>query len=124
MLNRNTFQKDLVIKAAKELANHPTPEEIYNYVRERCPNISKGTVYRNIGVLAGEGVLKKIEIPNAPDRVDYNTSDHYHIICNACGRVFDINFPFFDDMAVPENTQGFRILSHDIMFKGICPKCQ
>lgn len=125
MITRNTHQRELVLRAARELANHPTPEEMYLHVRAQCPTISKGTVYRNIGVLYDEGLLRKIEIPNAPYRVDYRLENHYHILCRECGRVFDVELEAPEDLCRRAAAQqGFLIESHDILFRGLCPGCR
>ena len=124
MATRNTFQRELVLRAAEELANHPTPEEIYNRVRRSCPTISKGTVYRNIGVLCDEGLLRRVEIPNSSDRVDCRTDSHYHLLCTECGRVFDVEYPpLVGAEASVAKRHGVFVASHDLLFKGVCAEC-
>ena len=125
MTTRNTFQRELVLRAARELRNHPTPDEVFLHTRAQCPSISKGTVYRNIGVLCDEGLLRKIEVPNGPCRVDFRLDKHYPIICKACGRMFDVALDVPDDLCCRAAAdQGFLIESHDILFRGLCPECR
>lgn len=124
MSTRNTYQRDLVLETVRALKSHPTPEEIYRSARERYPHISRGTVYRNLGQLAEDGAVLRIEVPNAPDRVDFNTEPHYHIICDGCGRVFDVALPYLDRISdMITDSKGFVIKSHDILFRGKCPGC-
>ena len=124
MKTRNTIQRTLVFESAVKLGNHPTADEIYIRTQENCPSISKGTVYRNINLLVQEGKLKRVEVPNAPDRIDYNTSDHCHMICDCCGRCFDIGTPglkaFADAVITSEN---FTVRCFEVLFRGTCYGC-
>lgn len=126
MNERNTRQKALILKAVKNSHSHPTAEEVYKTVAEELPNISLTTVYRNLNVLAKRGIIKRIYIPNQPDRFENNPTKHYHICCEVCGLFEDLNEPCYnyelDDMECKKN--GFLIESHDIIFRGLCPKCR
>jgi len=125
MATRNTIQRKLVWEAVKKLHNHPTVDEIYKVVAEEHHNISKGTVYRNLNLLAENGYILKVEVPEAADRFDFNTKPHYHIYCKGCGQVFDIDMPYLNDIIMQNvhDTHGFIIEGHDIVFKGLCPEC-
>ena len=125
MNNRNTIQKKLVLDAVRELGCHASAEEIYNHIAKSYPSISKGTVYRNLNLLAESGEIKKIEIPNAPDCFDHICHNHYHIKCIKCGKVFDVEMDFISDLADKvKDKNGFDFIDHDILFKGICPECK
>ena len=58
---RNTIQKDLVRNTVYEMRRHVTANEVYEFVKEFCPTIGKGTVYRNLDILVEEGNLRKVE---------------------------------------------------------------
>lgn len=121
---RNTIQRDMVLTAVKQLHHHPTAEEIYHAVASQYPNISKGTVYRNLNLLADTGEIQKVSLPDTADRFDFNTAAHYHFKCSRCGRVYDVDMPYQNDMLSKiRNTNGFLIQRHDIVFQGICPEC-
>ncbi|MEI3230350.1 MAG: transcriptional repressor [Gordonibacter pamelaeae] len=62
----------------RSLHNHPTSADVYEGVRERHPNISRATVYRNLGVLAHRGEVLRVEVPNGADRYDFFNKPHYH----------------------------------------------
>jgi len=88
------------------------------------PNISKGTVYRNLNLLAEIGEIQKISVPDAADRFDFNTASHYHLKCSSCDRVYDVDMVYQQDIVSKiRNTNGFLIQRHDIVFQGICPEC-
>lgn len=125
MERRNTVQKMLVLDAVRSLRGHVTADEVYAFVIKNHPSIGKGTVYRNLNILSEENEIKKIEIPNGPDRYDFTLTEHYHALCVDCGRLFDVDFSEQPDLLNHiNNTNGFKYLKYDILFKGICPDCQ
>ena len=125
MIARNTIQKQLVLEAICALKNHPTVDEVYKYIAEKYPGISKGTVYRNINTLVNAGMLARIVCPSGPDRFDDVTQKHYHINCKQCGCFVDVPLDYHShlDNLVSDLT-GYKIDSHDIVFNGLCPVCR
>ena len=79
-----------IIRQIIDSAGHPTAEEIYAEAKKRMPSIAKGTVYRNLSIMERDGEIGKIEIPCAPARYDKTSRRHEHVICEKCGRVFDL----------------------------------
>ena len=75
---RNTIQKDLVRNTVYEMRRHVTANEVYEFIKEAYPSIGKGTVYRNLDILVEEGALRKVEVPNGPNRFDFTLKNHYH----------------------------------------------
>ena len=63
---------------------------LYTSIREQFPNISLGTVYRNLNLLVELGEIRKLSCGDGTDHFDYDTSPHYHYVCRQCGRVMDI----------------------------------
>ena len=70
---RNTIQKDLVRNAVYEMKRHVTANEVYEFIKESYPTIGKGTVYRNLDILVEEGALRKVEVPDGPNRFDFTS---------------------------------------------------
>ena len=125
MIQRKTIQLSIVYEVVNKLQNHATADEIYEETKKSYPNIGRGTIYRNLQRLVNEGLIKKIETPEGADRYDHISTDHYHIKCEICGKVFDVNMPYIKNLEEKViDKQGFKLISHDIMFKGICPDCQ
>lgn len=125
MAKRNTIQRQLVIAAVRFLADHPTAEEVYKRIIMEYPDISKGTVYRNLNSLVESGLLGKVSVPSGADRFDHILSRHYHIKCTECGKFKNVeNFNYFNDLdeKVAKAT-GYRMEHHDIVFSGVCPEC-
>lgn len=124
MIKRNTIQCTLVLEAVNKLKCHATAEEVYSELVREHPSISRATVYRNLQRLCEDGEIRKREIPNGADCFDHLCSDHYHVRCTSCGRVFDVDMDYMTDLQQSiKNTHGFVLTGHDIIFKGICPSC-
>ena len=125
MKRRNTIQCALVLETVNKLQCHATADEIYNALAQEHPNISRGTVYRNLQRLCETGDIRKREIPGGADHFDHLCSNHYHVKCVKCSRVFDVDMEYIVDMEKSiKDTNGFAFTGHDIVFKGICPECQ
>ncbi|MCI8992533.1 MAG: transcriptional repressor [Eubacterium sp.] len=103
---------------------HPTAETVYTALKDEFPNISLGTVYRNLSLLADIGEIQKLHIDNGADRFDGNLSPHYHAICKTCGKVDDIpleNTDFINQLA-GIHYDG-TVQEHRIYFYGQCSEC-
>lgn len=104
--------------------DHPTADTVYANVREIYPNISLGTVYRNLSLLASLGEIQKITCEDGADRFDATTAPHYHVVCRGCGRVDDL--PMKWESAIDEQASGIyhgRIEGHTTCFYGMCEEC-
>lgn len=125
MQTRNTIQREIVFNAVNSLTTHPTPEEIYDYIRKKHPSVSRSTVYRNLNSLAENGDILKVRIPSGADRYDFNTKVHYHIVCEKCGRVDDIEMMQYDGIKENiGNTFGYDVKGYTVVFYGVCSDCK
>ena len=122
---RNTKQRQEVYEAVMQRSDHPGADEIYLDVRRKDEHISKGTVYRNLNLLAENGDILHSRLAGGGDRFDRTAFEHYHLICTQCGKVIDVpvDYRAEDDKTVAQAT-GFRIAGHRTIFEGICPDCQ
>jgi len=104
--------------------DHPTADTIYMNIREKYPNISLGTVYRNLALLSDIGEILKITTGEGPDRFDGNLHPHHHFICKKCSRVLDLDMENIDYIMEPagKNFNG-QINSYVTYFFGICEDC-
>ena len=122
---RLTIQRQILVEELRKVTTHPTADELYDLVRKRLPRIGMATVYRNLELLSECGIIKKLEIGGKQIRFDGNTSPHYHIRCNTCGRVDDMHIPRLEDLdAQAADCCNYTILGHHIEFSGICPDCK
>ena len=124
MNSRNTIQRQVVFNAVRELKNHPTSEEVYNYIRPSFPSISLGTVYRNLNMLSDLNEIRKISTNDNAVRFDYVVVNHCHFQCKKCSAILDVFLP--NDTVVEKDVlkeYDFRVDSCDVLLKGICVNC-
>jgi Fe2+ or Zn2+ uptake regulation protein len=125
MIRRATKQREAILKVLRNTRSHPTADQIYDAVRKEVPNISKGTVYRNLQVLREDGAISELNLNGTISRYEEKQSRHYHFRCERCGRVFDLDEPVDTEIEnrVAERT-GFKVSSHQTEFRGLCKDCQ
>lgn len=126
MQNRNSAQRALILDIMAGNKSHPTADEIYDEARKSDPHISRGTVYRNLNLLAENGSILRIPVPNGADHFDSTLEEHYHFYCHKCGKVTDV--PDMDLSVIKEtesalSQQGYTNIRHSLVFEGICPEC-
>jgi len=121
---RNTIQRKLIYDAVKELNIHATAEQVYDHVKKAYPSISKATVYRNLNQMAASGRLLNIGSFNGSSHFDHNCFEHYHFVCEACGRVCDVRGDFSDICGRIEDINDFDISGFNISFTGLCNDCK
>ena len=121
---KRSRQRESIMNFLAGRTDHPTAVVIYTNLRQEMPNLSLGTVYRNLSLLSDIGDILKISTGNGPDHFDGNPTPHNHFICNKCGAVIDLemdNIEHIDEVA-SKNFDG-NIQGHVIYFHGICPDC-
>ncbi len=121
---RMTRQKKVILEELNKVTSHPTAAEVYRMVRERIPNISLGTVYRNLEQLSAQGRIIKLEFAGKKMRFDGNPSSHQHVRCLRCRRVDDLGPVKGDRDRSPIEGSGYKILGYHLEYFGICPECQ
>ena len=121
---RNTVQRQIIFDAVKILNCHASAEQVYEYVIQKHPNISKATVYRNLNQMVESGELKNIGNFDKTTHYDYNFHNHYHFICEECKRIFDVEADYSDIIKKPVNTDGFDIADYQLTFNGLCWDCK
>lgn len=119
-------QRESIKSYLAETKEHPTADMVYMHVREEYPNISLGTVYRNLNLLTDIGEAIKITIPDGGDRFDGNVQPHNHFFCTSCRRVLDLDLDMKNIEAINEmaakNFDGI-IESSTTTFYGRCKDC-
>ena len=126
MQTRNTNQRKIILDIMKDNYTHPTADEIYEKARSVDAHISRGTVYRNLGVLTAAGEIQKISVPNGSDHYDCSLHEHYHFCCSICGKMFDIPDTVKIETKIISDTMskdGFTVNAHNLIFTGLCPDC-
>ena len=105
--------------------DHPTADVVYSNVRTEFPNISLGTVYRNLTLLADLGEIARLRVGDGVDHFDADTSPHYHFVRSDCGSVIDLEMDSIDSInqTAARNFDG-QIAGHITYFYGLCPHCK
>lgn len=118
-------QREAIVQYLSGRTDHPSAESIYQSIRESYPNISLGTVYRNLTLLEENGQLIRIPMDSGSDRFDPNVSPHYHFFCRKCGCLKDVPMTTLDSLnqLAQAHIDGV-IESHSLLFKGLCKKCK
>ncbi|MBR6676185.1 MAG: transcriptional repressor [Clostridia bacterium] len=119
-----TAQKMAVVNALRDAGRtHPTAETVYALAKRHLPTIALGTVYRNLSKMVESGEVVRILVPDGADRFDADISDHMHILCIGCGKIYDIeeNNVKVEISNVPEDVQLIRF---DVMAKCLCADCK
>ena len=119
---RKSKQRDLIMDIIKGRKDHPTADMIYSSAREENPNISLGTVYRNLKLLVDEKIIITLETEDERLHYDGDTSRHSHFICNKCGNIIDL----FKPAPIPEEVieKGLEISGEKCIYYGTCPDCR
>jgi Fe2+ or Zn2+ uptake regulation protein len=114
----------VILQTLVETDSHPNALELFDMVREKLPRVSLSTVYRTLESLEKRGELLKIRSTDKECRFDGRTEQHYHFICEECGRVFDFPSGFSPAVPVPEDEFGFEISGFSLDYTGRCCKCR
>ena len=121
---KHSKQRDSIMEFLRERKDHPTADVVYMNVRKTFPNISLGTVYRNLTLLADIGEISRIRVGDGVDHFDADTSPHYHFICKECGSVIDLEMEDMTDINETANKNfGGLIEGHITYFYGKCGNC-
>lgn len=124
MALKHSKQRDMIKDFLMSRKDHPTADVVYMNVRQQYPNISLGTVYRNLTLLADIGEIQRLRLGDGVDHFDADTSQHYHFVCSDCGSVIDLEM---ESIEAINNIAGQHfdghIAGHVTHFYGSCGSC-
>lgn len=125
MRKNDTYQRRIILEELAKVKTHPTADEVYEMARKRLPNISLGTVYRNLDLMAKNKTIGKLDITGRRKRFDADTSSHYHLRCEDCDAVCDIELDQLNEIEKQlESLKGHAgIVDFNLEFKGKCKNC-
>ncbi len=123
---RMTRQKRIIFEILKNTKSHPTADWIYEQARKEIPDISLGTVYRNLNLLKESGQILELNYGSSYSRFDGNPENHYHFQCVECGRVYDVDLPGECTKLLQQNAvlDGHVVDTHRLEFYGKCRECK
>ena len=124
-IRKHSKKRDAILNCMRGTTCHPTAEWVYQQLKPQFPDLSLGTIYRNIAAFKAEGMIDSVGVVNGLERYDANTAPHAHIICTGCGAVLDA-----ETVALPEDLfarvqsdTGCELRGYQITFSGTCPHC-
>lgn len=121
---RNTNEKSIIRQAVVGRTDHPTAAMIHELAREQDPNISLGTVYRNLNTMAKRGEIRRIMMPDGADRFDPCLKQHSHFVCEKCGKVIDVDAAHArHSIRRQERKYKFVLTDVQLIGTGICSEC-
>lgn len=122
---RRTKQREVILRVLRGTRCHPTADWVYQEVRKELPNISLGTVYRNLKILTESGEALELSYGSSYSRFDGTASNHYHFVCERCGRVDDVPLPVDEEKdRQVEQLMGVKVRRHRLEFYGLCAGCR
>ncbi len=118
-------KREAILECLRSTKTHPTAEWVHAQLRSEYPDISLGTVYRNLAMFKEQGIITSLGTVNGVERFDANTEPHVHFICNGCHRVDDL-----PEMEIPaslcgtaDRCSGGRAEICHLSFTGTCREC-
>lgn len=122
MQRRNTQQRKVIYEILKSTDIHPTADWVYEKARKIIPNISLGTVYRNLKLLKEEGLILELN-DGRQSRFDARIDNHLHFKCEMCNSIYDVDYNTIELKINDNRLKTFKITAVDVMLYGVCPKC-
>ena len=111
-----------ILKYLDKNRTHPTLDEVYIYMKEKFPSISKMTVYNIIDTLVKNRIISSMRFVNSTElRVDFETDVHFHFVCRECGKIFDIDSELDIEELVKKN--GHKAEDYKVNIYGVCKRC-
>jgi Fur family transcriptional regulator, peroxide stress response regulator len=119
-----THQRTIIYEALFSMPGHPSPEEVYERVREQIPSISLATVYKTINTFLETGIVHEASLHHGSIRLDSNLEPHHHMVCTKCKAIFDLDpeaiGPVLMKGALPN---GFQVQRLSVEVLGLCERC-
>jgi Fur family peroxide stress response transcriptional regulator len=119
-----TPQRMAIYRELLNSTEHPTVDAMFQNIQKQFPNISYDTVSRTMLTFAEIGIVDLVEVFGGAKRFDPNVTNHHHLHCVSCGKIFDFNSDQYNNLDIPDEIQQqFRVLSSRVVLKGICDQC-
>ncbi|HBU07642.1 MAG TPA: transcriptional repressor [Candidatus Omnitrophica bacterium] len=125
MIRRNTKQRQIILDELGKVKTHPSADTLFKMVRKRIPDISYGTIYRNLNLLKDENRVLELSFGKHSCRYDGTVKEHFHLFCLKCENVFDVEEAGLGrlDKKIADK-MNFRVEYHRLEFFGYCDSCK
>ncbi|MEA5051399.1 MAG: transcriptional repressor [Oscillospiraceae bacterium] len=122
---KHSFKRDEILRVLRSTKRHPDAAWVYEQLRPVIPDLSLGTVYRNLALFKREGEILSVGVFDGIEHFDADTSPHAHFVCRRCGAILDL--PALTDGALDAEASrltGGTAQRHEIVFYGLCADCK
>ena len=123
---RQSKKRDAILELMRSTASHPGAQWVYDRLKPEYPDLSLGTVYRNINLFKKEGAVNYLGVVNGEERFDGTVAPHPHVCCSECGIITDLDEAVFSQILGPSRAEipGFAIDVRNTVFFGLCDACK
>ncbi|MCR4724942.1 MAG: transcriptional repressor [Clostridia bacterium] len=119
---RHSKKRDAILECVRNTDSHPTAEWVYTQLKPQFPDLSLGTVYRNLAAFKEEGVITSLGVIDGMERFERERAPHAHFLCRECRKILDV-----ENFRIPESLTAAvdcgEVLESTVMFTGICKEC-
>ena len=125
-VQKHSKKRDAILQVIRSTDSHPSAEWIYSQVKPIYPDISLGTVYRNLALFEETGEVIAVATVDGQKRYDATADPHTHFICECCNSVIDVETPqpFAEMYKALRKVHGLEANHHSLTFYGKCDKCR
>lgn len=122
---RYSKKREAILLAIKGTKTHPSAEWLFQTLKPDYPDLSLGTIYRNLSFFQEQGVIKSVGVVHGQERFDADLSDHCHFICNCCSKVMDIQNTTQTTLLTQKVQTDYAvdIQRAEVMLYGTCKDC-
>ncbi len=122
---RITHQKTMIYKALLDSLDHPSPEQIFERLKNNVHGLSLDTVYRTLSAFNEMGLIDLVEGYGTARRFDPKLDKHHHFRCRKCGTIIDFTSDYYDKIAVPKEIEkNCEVIKLQVTIEGFCKKCR
>lgn len=124
-MQRFSKKRQAIYDCLRHTKSHPTADWIYTQLQPVYPDLSLGTVYRNLSQLKAAGLIQSVGVVDGQERFDADISSHPHLVCTGCGTVVDLTLELPQGLtAQAEQQTGYLISGISLRLQGQCPHCR
>ena len=125
-LRKHSRKRDAILACVRGTDCHPTAEWVFSRLKPEIPDLSLGTVYRNLAMFREEGIIQSLGTINGLERFDGCIEPHCHLYCRSCGGVVDVEGLALPDTVCEEaaETVGGDVDGWNLLFTGLCGQCK
>lgn len=122
---KHSRKRDAILECVRSTTCHPSADWIYAQLKPQIPDLSLGTVYRNLSIFRKEGIVESVGTVDGLERFDGRIDPHGHLVCTGCGAVIDVDKPELpaEFIRQAEQFSDCKITGHRLSYYGLCPAC-